>query len=169
MEYEFKHDNNDLKIEIEIDSVSGAIKAVVNEKPIQAGVIVISENHLIFNIDGKSHKAYVIDNDANLIVQIDGQIISLTRTDGEKKSFSAGDQEFGAKDRVMSPMPGKVVKILVEVGETVKARQPLVIVESMKMENEIKSPTDGTVISINFVEGDLVGTGQPIILLEPAE
>jgi acetyl/propionyl-CoA carboxylase alpha subunit len=169
MEYEFNHDTTSLKIETEIDNISGAIKAVVNEKPIKAGVITVTENHLILNIDGKSHKAYVIDNDANLIVQIDGRIISLIRTGGEKKSFATGDHEFGAKDRVMSPMPGKVVKILVEVGETVKTRQPLVIVESMKMENEIKSPADGTITAINFKDGDLVGTGQPIILLEPAQ
>ncbi len=64
-------------------------------------------------------------------------------------------------------MPGKIVKILVAEGDKIKARQPLVIVESMKMENEIKSPTDGTVKSIHFGPGDLVGTGQPIIKIEP--
>lgn len=169
MEYEFKHDDTILKLETEIDNLSGAIKAVVNENSIEAAIIAVSENHLVLNINGRSHKAYIAGEDPNLLVHIDGQIIALTRTDGEKKSFSAGDQEFGAKDRVMSPMPGKVVKVLVEIGETVKARQPLLIVESMKMENEIKSPTDGKVTAINFVAGDLVGTGQPIILLEPAE
>ncbi len=66
-------------------------------------------------------------------------------------------------------MPGKVVKILVKEGDKVTARQPLVIVESMKMENEIKSPTDGKVKSIHFGPGDLVKPGQPIIKLAPAK
>jgi len=169
MEYEFKHDDTILKVETEIDILGGMVKAAINEKSVEAGIIAVSENHLVLNINGRSHKAYIAGDGPKLLVHIDGQIISLIRTDGEKKSFATGDHEFGAKDRVMSPMPGKVVKILVEVGETVKARQPLVIVESMKMENEIKSPSDGTVIAINFKAGDLVGTGQPIILLEPAQ
>jgi biotin carboxyl carrier protein len=66
-------------------------------------------------------------------------------------------------------MPGKVVKIGVKVGDEVRKNQTLVIVEAMKMENEIKSPIPAKVKKINFKEGDLVDTGQPIVELEPKE
>ena len=167
MEFEFKYENTELQIETE--NSGNKISAMINGKSLEAQIVAISENHLILNNCGTAHKAFVCADDSRLLVHIDGRIVELARIDAERKSFSAGDHEFGAKDRVMSPMPGKVVKILVDIGDTVVLRQPLVIVESMKMENEIKSPSAGKIKEICFSAGDLVGTGQPIILLEPEE
>jgi biotin carboxyl carrier protein len=63
-------------------------------------------------------------------------------------------------------MPGKIVKLLVGEGEKVAEKQPMVIVEAMKMENQVNSPSAGTVRKINFMDGDQVGTEIPIIELE---
>jgi biotin carboxyl carrier protein len=67
---------------------------------------------------------------------------------------------------VQSPMPGKVVKILVAVGDEVKAGQGVVVVEAMKMENELKSTRDGKVKSIAVKEGQAVEAGQSLVVLE---
>lgn len=67
---------------------------------------------------------------------------------------------------VQSPMPGKVVKLLVAVGDEVKAGQGVVVVEAMKMENELKSPRDGKVKAISVKEGQPVEAGQSLALLE---
>jgi len=83
--------------------------------------------------------------------------------------YAAGGDVFGAKDEVSTPMPGKIVKILVAVGDKVTVKQALVIVESMKMENKIVSPVDGEIKSIHYSDGDLVEPGQAIIKLIPAE
>jgi biotin carboxyl carrier protein len=53
-------------------------------------------------------------------------------------------------------MPGKVVKVLVALGDEVKEGQPLVVVEAMKMENEMKSPRDGKVVELHVREGQTV-------------
>ncbi|MDK2783686.1 MAG: glutaconyl-CoA/methylmalonyl-CoA decarboxylase subunit gamma, partial [Thermococcaceae archaeon] len=63
------------------------------------------------------------------------------------------------------PMPGKVLRILVREGDEVKAGQGLLVLEAMKMENEIPSPRDGVVKKILVKEGDTVDTGQPLIEL----
>ena len=68
-----------------------------------------------------------------------------------------------------SPMPGKVVKLVGKEGDKVVKGQGLVIVEAMKMENEIKSPVNGTVDKINFDPGDLVDAAQPIIEIKPED
>ena len=96
-------------------------------------------------------------------------MIKLENTAGVQKTFSRDSLEYGIKDEVTTSMPGKVVKILVKKGDKVKAKQPLLIVESMKMENEIGSPADGIVESVRFGPGDLVEPGQPIIKLELIE
>ena len=64
---------------------------------------------------------------------------------------------------VTAPMPGKILRILVKEGESVKTGQGLLILEAMKMENEIPSPKDGVIKKILVKEGDTVDTGQPLI------
>jgi biotin carboxyl carrier protein len=63
-------------------------------------------------------------------------------------------------------MPGKVVRVLVARGDAVRARQPLVVVEAMKMENELKSPKDGKVKAVAAKEGQAVEAGQSLVTLE---
>jgi len=63
-------------------------------------------------------------------------------------------------------MPGKVIKVQVTVGESVRKNQTLVIVEAMKMENEIRSAIEGVVRKIHVAAGDLVDPERPMIELE---
>ena len=67
--------------------------------------------------------------------------------------------------KVDAPMPGNILDVKVSNGTTVKAGQVLVILEAMKMENEIVAPQDGTVDSINVNKGDTVEAGQTIVTL----
>ncbi len=69
-------------------------------------------------------------------------------------------------DVVTSPMPGKILRILVKEGESVKTGQGLLVLEAMKMENEIPAPKDGVIKKILVKEGDTVDTGKPLIELE---
>ena len=71
-----------------------------------------------------------------------------------------------AASAVLSPMPGKVVKVLVAVGDEVKSGQGVVVVEAMKMENELKSPKDGKVKAVAVKEGQPVEAGQSLVTLE---
>jgi biotin carboxyl carrier protein len=64
-------------------------------------------------------------------------------------------------------MPGKVTKVAVAEGEEVRKNQTLVIVEAMKMENEIKTSIDGVVAKIHVAAGDLVDAERPLVEIEP--
>ncbi len=67
---------------------------------------------------------------------------------------------------VRAPMPGRVVRIFAKVGEQVRRGQPLLVVEAMKMENEIKAPADGVVAAIRVAEGDSVETRAVLLVFE---
>jgi biotin carboxyl carrier protein len=67
---------------------------------------------------------------------------------------------------VTSPMPGTVIRLLVAPGDAVKARQPLVVLEAMKMETPLTSPYDAVVRSVNVAEGDRVAGGTVLVELE---
>jgi biotin carboxyl carrier protein len=69
---------------------------------------------------------------------------------------------------VRSPMPGRLVKVLVKVGDGVAAGQPLVVVEAMKMENELRAPRAGKVREIRGAEGAAVEAGQDLVIVDPA-
>lgn len=66
---------------------------------------------------------------------------------------------------VAAPMPGTIVSVNVTQGQAVKSGDVLVILEAMKMENEIKAPADGTVASVNVNKGESVDSGQTLVTL----
>ncbi len=68
--------------------------------------------------------------------------------------------------RILAPMPGKVLRVLVAPGDEVRARQPLVVVEAMKMENELSSPRDGRVTDVAVTPGVSVEAGRLLVVVE---
>ena len=68
--------------------------------------------------------------------------------------------------RIAAPMPGKVVRVLVKAGDAVRARQPVVVVEAMKMENELRADRDGTVAEIPIREGMSVEAGALLLVIQ---
>jgi pyruvate carboxylase subunit B len=86
------------------------------------------------------------------------------RTRAIREMTGAGEEE--TQKVVAAPMPGLVVKVQVEVGQQVRAGQGLVIVEAMKMENELKAPADGVVARIDVEPGRTVDKGATLIVLE---
>ena len=85
---------------------------------------------------------------------------------GRRRRQKAGGPAASGPQRVVAPMPGKVVKILVQAGEAVRARQPLVVVEAMKMENELRAGRDGTVADIHAQEGASVDAGALLVVIQ---
>jgi len=96
-----------------------------------------------------------------LVVYVDGAPVPV-RVNGRRRRGGALSAE-GA-EHVTAPMPGKVVRVLVRTGDPVAARQPLVVVEAMKMENELRAGRPGTVAAVHVVEGASVEAGA--LLLE---
>jgi biotin carboxyl carrier protein len=71
----------------------------------------------------------------------------------------------GGPQRVTAPMPGKIVKLLVKPGDKVQPRQGLVVVEAMKMENELRARAAGTVSEVRVAEGASVEAGAILVIL----
>ena len=78
---------------------------------------------------------------------------------------AAGDAEAGPQ-KLTAPMPGKIVRVMVAVGDEVKAGQGIIVMEAMKMQNEMKSPKDGRVQKILTSEGSTVNPGDALAVIE---
>jgi len=88
------------------------------------------------------------------------------RSGSDRTAVSRSDVASGGPVTVNAPMPGRIVKVLVTVGETVAARQGLVVVEAMKMENELRSPRAGVVSDVRVAEGALVEAKAALVVIE---
>lgn len=119
-----------------------------------------------FQISKDEHKYIIaVATDAKKIyVDIDSVLFELIEPTEDNFAGGAGGHE-GEKDKIYAPMPGKIVKLLVKEGDEVTEKQPMVIVEAMKMENQVNSKANGKVKAINFAPGDQVDTDSPIIEL----
>lgn len=102
-------------------------------------------------------------------VHLDGRTIPVqirpAGSFGRHNKAGAGLATTGPQ-RVVSPMPGKVVRVLVRPGDDVKARQGLVVVEAMKMENELRAARDGRVRDVAVAEGQSVDAGTVLLVVE---
>ena len=102
-------------------------------------------------------------------VHLDGRTIPLqirpAGSFGRQKKAGSGADGSGPQ-RVIAPMPGKVVRVLVQAGDDVKARQGLVVVEAMKMENELRAARDGRVRDVAVKEGQSVDAGAVLLTVE---
>ena len=83
----------------------------------------------------------------------------------DSDAFGAEHGEHGDKSKVFAPMPGKVVKVLVQAGDVVAPKQRLLIVEAMKMENPLVAPFQAKVVKVNCSEGELVDSEKVLIEL----
>ena len=101
------------------------------------------------------------------LVWLDGQS-AIATVDGRRVRRNRGDAAAHAEgaQAIIAPMPGRVVKILVAPGDEVAARQPVVVVEAMKMENELRSPKAGRVKDVPVSEGMSVDAGRVLVVVE---
>ena len=118
-------------------------------------------------INGRSHEAYVYNDDENWQVLLRGHQYNVSVEDErERRLRSSGGGASSSEEFVLkSPMPGLVVAIPVQDGETVVKGQVLLVLESMKMQNELKSPRDGVVGRIKVNPGDKVEQKQPMLVV----
>ncbi|MSO34946.1 MAG: biotin/lipoyl-binding protein [Acidobacteria bacterium] len=85
---------------------------------------------------------------------------------GFGRQKKAGAAAGTGPQRITAPMPGKIARVLVTAGDEVKARQGLVVVEAMKMENELRAARDGRVREVSVVEGQSVDAGAILLVVE---
>ena len=100
-------------------------------------------------------------------VDIRGRAFAVTIVDPKRLlSGQNSDRHHHGVAEIRAPMPGKVVRVQIEAGASVEKGTGLVVVEAMKMQNEMKSPREGVVVSINVKPGDTVNAGDVLAVVE---
>lgn len=117
-------------------------------------------------VNGRSHESYIYPGDDNWQVLLRGRLYPAVVEDEREKRLRAaagGNVAETGEFHLRAPMPGLVVTIPVTEGEEVKKGQVILILESMKMQNELKSPRDGTIGRIRVRSGESVEQKQTLL------
>ncbi|HYW45339.1 MAG TPA: biotin/lipoyl-containing protein [Bryobacteraceae bacterium] len=118
-------------------------------------------------MDGRSYDARVEQTAAGaIVVVIDGYRFEVEVRDPRRWTPKAGGRGGDGAQNLTAPMPGKVVRVLAAAGDVVEAGQGVVVVEAMKMQNEIKAPRAGRVIAVPAKEGATVAAGDVLATIE---
>ncbi len=165
MEIKFKNQVYDIDIE---NNGSGYILNVNGEKKNINGR-KLDDNTFAIYLDNRYVNTYTAEDQDNIYVWIDGKQFTFDKVKEEEKSY--GDDGGSSSDRevVLPPMPGSIVKVLVEKGAKVSDGDALIIVEAMKMETTLYSSISGIVKEINVEAGMQVGANDELIIVEKEE
>jgi biotin carboxyl carrier protein len=117
-------------------------------------------------VDGRSYEARVEQAEGGVAVFIDGHRFEIEVRDPRRRSRHKGAPEIAGRVNVPAPMPGKIVRLLVNEGDAVASGQGLLVVEAMKMQNEVKAPKAGRVVSLPAREGATAAAGEILAIIE---
>jgi biotin carboxyl carrier protein len=119
-------------------------------------------------VDGRSHDVELDESGDEVQVLVGSELLIVDVADERAVRLRAGRAGFSVSGKavVTAPMPGKLVRVLVAPGDQVAEGQGLVVVEAMKMENELKSPKAGTVIEVFAREGSTVEANAKLLTVE---
>ena len=147
---------------------SGKIKGSINETPFKAEYLNYDNNQLKIMLNGRTETVYCSVNDEQkTIVNFHGLNFTCYRTDqlNDQLDYSC-KESVNDKSRLVSPMPGKVVKINVKEGDEVNEGMIMIVVEAMKMENNITASGKSKVMKVFVTEGQMVDNKMQLLELE---
>jgi biotin carboxyl carrier protein len=149
-----------------LDGVSHEVDAQL----LPSQIVSCNIDHKSFDVDIEHTGDASNTLDGRMAVRVRGRVVEMEMLDERRKKMKEASQSHlagGGAGAIESPMPGKVLKFLVSEGDTVVEGQGVVVVEAMKMENELKARIDGVVGAFKVGEGDTVDAGIVLVAIEP--
>lgn len=152
------------KFDIDIKRDGEKVFARVNDREYELEASEVEPDVFLLKYNNRISQIYVAPNG---IVNLNNHQLEVRVIDPKKiRSKGSGDETADGVVEIKTAMPGKIVRILVEEGAEVVHGQGIIVVEAMKMQNEMRSPKDGIVKSIRHQEGVNVNAGEVLVVIE---
>ena len=172
MMFELQIDNAVRKVELLRDTSADADQpdafvCLLDGRRVAFQASIVRPGVLSLLLQGRSYTCLLDHTSEGMAVLVQGRRYPFTVQD-PRSLRGRGGRGAGTEGpkAIKAPMPGRVVRVLVEAGATVEAQQGLVVIEAMKMQNELKSPKAGTVVRIAVAVGDTVQAGDVLAVVE---
>jgi biotin carboxyl carrier protein len=157
------------EVQVEVEDVAeGRLVLTLHGKRHAVDALSLPHGAVSLLVDGQVYDVEFDDVGEEVQVQVRGDVFRVDVADERSLRLRAGAAPLKVEGRVVltAPMPGKVVRLLVKQGEKVQEGQGLLVVEAMKMENELKSPKAGTVTEVFAREGSAVEANAQLLTVE---
>jgi biotin carboxyl carrier protein len=157
--------------QIELQKTAAGLKISLDGEPVDADLVRIAEPSLYSLLLDRQSREMVLARDGDSIsVSLDGERLVARVQDEVSRALAefGGSAPSGALE-VRAPMPGVVVSVEVKAGEKVEVGQPVVVVEAMKMQNELTAESAGLVERVAVQPGDTVDGDAVLVVLKPLE
>lgn len=147
---------------VELERGADQLRITLDGRAVDADAVEIDPNTLSLLLEGQSYEVRFMQlPDGLLKIQVGEQEFAAEVADPRVwRGRQHGSLEAEGRQQVVAPMPGKVIRLLVKQGDSVEAGQGLLVVEAMKMQNEIRSPKSGIVERLPVKEGQPVNAGE---------
>jgi biotin carboxyl carrier protein len=149
---------------VEVRESRGHYRVTIGDKTLDLDLVKIGASDLSVLVDGVSHDIGLEKTPEGFAVLVRGDRFDVDLKDAVKGE-ALGKVAHKGPLRLTAPMPGKIVKVLVSAGETVEAGRGVLVMEAMKMENELKAARAGVVQEIKVKEGQAVEMGALLLII----
>jgi biotin carboxyl carrier protein len=145
---------------------NGHVRWTIDDRALQADATEVAPGIYSILIGGSSFEVRVEPNAAALRITVAGREHTARIRDPRQWRRNRGAAiEAEGSQRVIAPMPGKVVRVLVKVGDAIEAGNGILVVEAMKMQNEVRSPKSGKIERLLVSEGQAVSAGEVLAVV----
>jgi biotin carboxyl carrier protein len=157
-----RHDEKE--IDVEVERHGGGYRVRIGERWIEADLVDAGEFVRSLRLEDGTQFSLIHHREGNVHeITLGSATIAVEIIDPLAQRRRRGEDDMGAGGIVKALMPGRVVRVLVSKGDTVQRGAGLLILEAMKMENEIQAPIDGVVEAILVTSGDTVESGADLV------
>ena len=163
MFYSFWLDGKEFKMNIR-DMSRGALQVDMNDRSYDLQMEQLSDHEFLLNIGGRIYDAIITANTHSYSVYLNGKSYRLDKKSAAQILGVSSARQ--TKRDVKTSMPGKIVRVLAEEGAEVEEGQAVMILEAMKMQNEIKAPKAGILTRIHPAAGDSVEAGAVLFTVD---
>jgi biotin carboxyl carrier protein len=153
-------------VRVEVRGKDGRYVVDIDGQPMEVDYQETGRHFASLIVDGRSYEAGLERQKGGYNVVLADDVLWVELLDAARGEGAAPRAGARGPVRLSAPMPGKVVRVLVQPGQPVQAGQGLVVIEAMKMENELKAPRAGAVTEVRVREQQAVETGALLVVVE---
>jgi biotin carboxyl carrier protein len=166
MKFNLEIDGQTRQVEIDPADSPGQWRIRIDGEAVEADAHLIRPGVMSLLLAGRAHRIVLDHSSSDPALHIGRQRIPYRAEDPRSLRSRRRHAGTDGPAPVKASMPGRVVRVLVKKGDHVAARQGILVIEAMKMQNELKSPKDGRVAEIRVSPGDTVAAGDTLAIIE---
>jgi biotin carboxyl carrier protein len=154
------------ELRVEVRRAEGRFAVTLAGKPMEIDYVPAGNHFASLLVEGKSYEVGLEPRASGYTVSLADDTLEVQLHESSRAAVLVAAKSAPGAASVQAPMPGRIVRVLVPVGQQVAAGQGLLVMEAMKMENELRAARAGRVREVRVAEGQAVETGALLVVLE---